>query len=96
MTAGIAPAKFAAMAPALADSLVILLLALIVDALVGDMRPLFAILPHPVAAFGRVVAALERRLNRPQRGPADRRMRGLLLVGAAILLSAVLGWSIAI
>ena len=69
----------------------ILLLALVVDALVGDMRALFAYVPHPVAAFGRLVDLLERRLNRPQRSAADRRMRGMLLVGVVILASAGLG-----
>ncbi len=74
-----------------AEILVILLLALAVDALVGDMRPLFARVPHPVAAFGGFVGLLERRLNRPQRSAHDRRLRGILLVGFAVVASAVLG-----
>src|SRR6185369_13546123 len=61
------------------------------DALVGDMRALFAYVPHPVAAFGRLTDLLERRLNRPQRSAADRRVRGMLLAGVAILASAALG-----
>src|SRR3989442_1200949 len=74
-----------------AETLFILLLALVVDALVGDMRMLFARVPHPGAAFGRLLGPLERRLNRPQRSAAVRRMRGMLLVGAVILASAGLG-----
>lgn len=86
------PAKVAPMllAPP-AEILVILLLALGLDALAGDMRPLFARVPHPVAAFGRLAGLLERRLNRPQRSAADRRMRGVLLVAFAVAASGVLG-----
>lgn len=80
--------------PAALDPLLILLLALFVDALLGDMRPLFSIVPHPVAAFGRLVAKLERRLNRPQRSAADRRGRGIVLVVFAMALAAAVGWII--
>src|SRR5262245_26600167 len=74
-----------------AETLAILLLALVVDALVGDMRALFARVPHPVAAFGRLMGVLERRLNRPQRSAADRRVRGMLLVAFAGAASAAVG-----
>ncbi len=74
-----------------AETFVILLLALAIDALAGDMPALFARVPHPVAAFGRLAALLERRLNRPQRSAAQRRVRGLLLVGCAVAASAALG-----
>lgn len=78
--------------PAVLDPLLILLLALFVDAVVGDMRPLFSVVPHPVAAFGRLVAKLEKRLNRPQRSAADRRARGVVLVVFALALAAGVGW----
>ncbi len=81
------PFRFAAL-----DPLVILLFGLIVDAAVGDMRPLFRFVPHPVAAFGRFVAAAERRLNRPQRSAADRRLRGFVLVVFSLLAAAACGW----
>ena len=55
------------------------------------MRALFARVPHPVAAFGRLVGLLERRLNRPQRSATERRVRGLLLVGFAVVASVGLG-----
>ncbi|MBI3453834.1 MAG: cobalamin biosynthesis protein, partial [Rhodospirillales bacterium] len=49
------------------DPLLILLAALALDVVVGDMRPLFRVVPHPVAAFGAVIGFFERRLNREDR-----------------------------
>jgi adenosylcobinamide-phosphate synthase len=60
------------------DPLLVLLLALAVDAVAGEMAPLFRIVPHPVVALGRIIAWLDRRLNRPRRGTAARRRRGVL------------------
>jgi adenosylcobinamide-phosphate synthase len=70
----------------------ILLLALAIDALAGDMRPVFRYLPHPVAAIGGMVGSLDRRLNRPQRSATDRRMRGVLCVVLVVGLAAAIGW----
>lgn len=70
------------------DPLALLLLALALDAVLGEMGLLFRLLPHPVVLMGRAIDALDRRLNRPERGPASLRWRGRLvvlgLVGAAI------------
>jgi adenosylcobinamide-phosphate synthase len=76
--------------PALHDRLLLLSCGLALDALFGEMGPLFRALPHPVALAGRAIAALERRLNRPQRTERAKRVRGVittaLLVGAAAAL----------
>ena len=50
---------------ALADPWSILLLALALDAILGDPRWLYRALPHPVVLMGRAVAALEARWNDP-------------------------------
>ena len=78
--------------PWIAGPSAILLLALALDALAGDMRPVFRYLPHPVVAIGGLIAALDRRLNRPQRSAGDRRLRGALCVVVVVGLAAAIGW----
>ncbi|SMF33115.1 adenosylcobinamide-phosphate synthase [Tistlia consotensis] len=77
----------------------LLLAALLLDALVGDPDWLWRRLPHPVVLLGRAVARLERDLNRPGAAPASARLAGvaalaLLLAGAIAVGLAVeaLGW----
>lgn len=79
----------------------IVLLALLLDAVVGEPDALWRRLPHPAVLMGRAVGALERRLNH---GPA-RRVRGIgamaLLVAGAWLTGRILaglpmGWAVEI
>jgi adenosylcobinamide-phosphate synthase len=76
------------------DPLLILLLALAADAVLGEMRPVFARIGHPVQWLGSLIAALETRLNRPQRSAAARRMRGALTVVLVVGLAAGLGYAL--
>jgi adenosylcobinamide-phosphate synthase len=88
-----------------ADRMIVLVLALCLDALIGDPPLLYKLVPHPVVLIGRAISAFDRRLNRESRGPRARRLRGvftLIVLGAAaigigIALSAFaaqfrLGW----
>lgn len=81
-------------ADAVFDPFLVLFLALILDAYVGEMRLLFRVVPHPVVMIGNAIAWCDRRLNRPQRGERARRVRGVLvllaLVGAAVVLGALI------
>ena len=74
------------------DPLLILLGALLLDALIGDPPLLWRRLPHPVTLIGRAIFLLDRKLNRDNRSPADRRLRGALtalgLASAALLLGS--------
>ena len=74
------------------DPLLILLLGLVLDAVVGDMRALFAVVPHPVVAVGRLIGFLERRLNREARDASTRAARGTLVAGFVAVLAALAGW----
>jgi adenosylcobinamide-phosphate synthase len=74
-----------------ARPLLLLLAALALDAWLGDMPALFARVPHPVALVGRVVAELERRLNREKRSESDRRVRGIVTVALMILAAILAG-----
>ncbi len=64
----------------------ILLIALVLDALVGDPPWAYGRLGHPVRWLGALIAGLERRLNDPARDFVTRRRRG---VAALVAIAAV-------
>jgi adenosylcobinamide-phosphate synthase len=74
------------------DPLLLLLGGIAIDALFGDMRPLFRIVPHPIAFAGRAIGFFDRKLNRPQRSERDRRLRGVIAVMLLVGAAAALGW----
>lgn len=83
-------------ATVLVDPLIILALALIIDALLGEMGPLFRFVPHPVKLIGGVVAAGETRLNREWRSQRDRAVRGVLFTAVVILAATFIGTAVAL
>jgi adenosylcobinamide-phosphate synthase len=78
-----------------ADLCLILLLALALDAALGDPRWFYATVPHPVAMIGRLVASGDRTLNDERAGEGARVLRGALLATAVVLPAAALGWVLA-
>jgi adenosylcobinamide-phosphate synthase len=70
------------------DPLMILVAALLIDAVLGDPPWLWKAIPHPVALIGRLILFLEHKLNRDKRSDLDRRLRGAL-VAAGMTLAAV-------
>ena len=77
------------------DPIILLLLALIADALFGGGAPRadrarFS----PRAVLARMIGGLERRLNREWRGAITRLIRGLLLVVVVAALSYGAGWAL--
>ena len=76
------------------DPLLILLLALLLDAYIGDPPGLWRVVPHPVELMGRAITGFERRLNRESRGEGARRVRGVLVVLFLTGASAAVGWAI--
>ncbi len=77
------------------ETLLLLLLALAIDVAVGDMPALFRVIPHPVRLTGKLIEALERRLNRERRSETTRKVRGLVVVLVLGSLAAAAGWLIA-
>ena len=71
------------------DSLLIALLAIAVDALVGDP----ARLPHPVVGIGKLISRLERLLLRTGLPPAALRARGTALALTVTVVSGGLAWA---
>ncbi|WP_284176714.1 adenosylcobinamide-phosphate synthase CbiB [Rhabdaerophilum sp. SD176] len=68
------------------ETLLIVLVALVPDALIGDPDIVWRRIPHPVAWFGGLIRTLEARLNRPEWPETQRRLLGLL---ALVILVAV-------
>ncbi len=78
-------------APPPFEPLLVLLVALALDAVLGEMNFLSARIGHPVQWLGRMISALETRLNRPQRSARARRVRGTLTVVLVAGLAGLLG-----
>lgn len=68
----------------------VVLLAFLIDAAFGDPPRLYRAVPHPVAAFGAAVAALDRRLNREG---TRRAARGAAAAAGLVCAAAAAGWA---
>ena len=73
---------------------VVLLLALILDAVIGDCP--FKFIPHPVALLGRAIDYFDDRLNRSERGHRALVVRGALVTSVLAGGAAALGWYLAV
>jgi adenosylcobinamide-phosphate synthase len=69
-----------------------MLVAMVVDALVGWPGVLFARIGHPVTWIGGLISALDARWNRPSEMPTRRRAAGVAAALIVILLAAGVGW----
>lgn len=82
--------------PAGFDPLILLLLALAIEAYVGEARFFFRFVRHPVVIIGDLIGALDRKLNREKRSQMDRAARGfitvLIVVGICIAVGCVVAW----
>lgn len=72
------------------EPLLLLVAALVLDAVVGDMRRLPG-LRHPVVLIGAAVGWFDRRLNREYRSERDRAWRGVLMVVVMVAVTAAAG-----
>lgn len=77
------------------DPLILLLLALVLDAYLGDTPWLFKRARHPVALLGSLIDWLDRKLNREKRPEMDRAVRGAVAVLAVVALTGGLGLGVA-
>lgn len=68
----------------MAETLVFAALALWIENLIGYPRFVQELIGHPVEWIGRIISALETRLNRPADSDRDRHVKGVLAVGALI------------
>jgi len=77
------------------DSLVLIVLALFVDAYFGQFINPARLTWHPLNQIRAFVVWFDRKLNRPHRGEMDRAVRGLLLSLVLLAIAAAAGWLIA-
>ena len=71
-----------------------LLVALAVDAAIGDPRWLWRLVPHPVAAIGKLVDALDAKWNDAGKPDRTRFRRGAWAAALVCLAAVVIGWAI--
>lgn len=72
----------------------ILLLALALDALIGDPAGLWRRYPHPAVLLGRLVGTLDRSLNRDGESDGRRRLMGVLALGLLLAIVGAIGWGL--
>lgn len=70
---------------------VILIIALLLDRVVGDPPWLWRRLPHPVVLFGAAIGFLDRHLNISRFSNAKRRLAGVFAIVALLALSLAIG-----
>ena len=70
---------------------VILITALLADAVFGEPQFLWRYLPHPVVIFGRAISGLDKRLNRRDLRGRMRRRNGVIAITLLVLASVIAG-----
>jgi adenosylcobinamide-phosphate synthase len=74
---------------------VLLIAALVIDLAFSRWPVVRRIVPHPALLIAALVSGLSRRLNREQRGPGARLVRGMIAVTLVILAAVLAGWVLA-
>ncbi|SCW56735.1 adenosylcobinamide-phosphate synthase [Rhizobium mongolense subsp. loessense] len=73
------------------ENLLVLLLALLLDRIVGDPDWLWSRLSHPVVLFGKAISNFDRQFNSETLTKAERRLNGTVSITVLLAFSAVAG-----
>ncbi|MGG6895837.1 MULTISPECIES: adenosylcobinamide-phosphate synthase CbiB [Rhizobium] len=76
------------------EHLLILVLALLLDRIVGDPDWLWQRLPHPVVVFGKAISFFDRRFNGKHLSGVLRRRNGVMSIIALLMGAAIVGWAV--
>lgn len=76
------------------DPLILLLLAMGIEAYIGEAGFIFQRIKHPVAMIGSIIGFFDNKLNRPKRSEIDRAIRGTFVVVVMVSGAAVIGLGI--
>ncbi|WP_026988140.1 adenosylcobinamide-phosphate synthase CbiB [Fodinicurvata fenggangensis] len=79
----------------MADVALILLAALVLDALVGDPDWLWRRLPHPITLIGRLIGHIDHQFNLPNAAFGTRRRLGVMVILLLLAAAAVCGMALA-
>ena len=74
------------------DNIPIVLLALAMDAIIGDPNWFYRKIPHPIAAIGSMMNQLDLFLNRPQVKNPTKKILGVLFIIIALSVAGIIGW----
>ncbi len=72
-------------------NLLVLVLALLLDRIVGDPDALWMRLQHPVVLFGNAISRVDRMFNRDELHKRERRRNGVWSIAGLLILSTVVG-----
>ncbi len=72
----------------------ILLLALMIDAVFGDPKPLYRIVPHPAQMMGWLIEQLDKQLNLEEADDKSKRLNGIITVIIVVGLAGGIGWGL--
>ncbi|PDT13657.1 adenosylcobinamide-phosphate synthase [Rhizobium sp. J15] len=75
------------------ENLLVLLLALLLDRILGDPQWLWSRLPHPVVLFGEAISFADRQLNSVSLTGSQRRMNGVAAIVALLLVALIAGFA---
>ncbi|MDE1991856.1 MAG: cobalamin biosynthesis protein [Rhizobiaceae bacterium] len=76
------------------EHLLILILALLLDRIIGDPDWLWQRVPHPVVLFGRAISFFDRSFNGKHLAGVLRRRNGLMSIGALLFGAVIAGWAV--
>lgn len=73
------------------DPLILLIIAMGIEAYIGEARFIFSRVKHPVAILGAMIGFFDDKLNRPKRSQVDRAVRGTFVVIFMVSFAAAVG-----
>ena len=74
------------------DNIPIVLIALSIDAIIGDPNWLYRKIPHPIATIGGMIHQLDLFLNRPHFKNLTKKILGVLFIIIALSVAGIIGW----
>lgn len=76
------------------EHLLILILALLLDRIIGDPDWLWQRVPHPVVLFGRAISFFDRHFNAKELPGLTRRRNGVMSIVALLFGAVIAGWAV--
>lgn len=75
------------------DNVSVLLLALAIDAVIGDPNWFYRRIPHPIAIIGHMINKLDLLLNKPNLTNLTRKLLGVFFIIICLFIAGFIGWA---